>query len=66
MTKSELPNGLGAPAQRALQGAAIRSVEDLINFTQKEIAQLHGIGKNALQKLEAALEEARLTWKSPQ
>jgi DNA-directed RNA polymerase alpha subunit len=56
VTFDELRNSLARPAQRALANAGISSYEDLARLTEHEIAQLHGIGKNALTRITAALE----------
>jgi hypothetical protein len=52
--KSDLPK-LAAPAQRALAAAGIRRLEQLTQFGEGEIRQLHGIGPNALTQLRRAL-----------
>ncbi len=46
--QGDLPLGLSQPAQRALAGAGIQSLEGLAKFSQAEIKNLHGIGPNAL------------------
>lgn len=58
----ELPK-LSAPAQRALAGAGISSVEELAKFTEEEIRALHGIGPNAMKSLLAAMEIARVSFR---
>lgn len=58
----DLPR-LAAPAQRALHGAGIHQLSDLRQFTEAEIADLHGIGKNALNALKQALSEHHWTFK---
>jgi len=60
--KSDLPHGLSQPAQRALAGAGIISLEQLAQFSEDEIQKLHGIGPNALGKLRSALIEKGLTF----
>jgi hypothetical protein len=52
---SQLPIKLAAPAQRALAGAGIKSLTDFSKFSEQEIANLHGIGKNALTSIKQAL-----------
>ena len=47
--------GLAAPARRALINANINNLADLRKTNLTEIAQLHGIGKNALLTLESLL-----------
>jgi hypothetical protein len=51
---SDLPK-LAAPARRALNAAGIHRLEQLSKVPQSEIAQLHGIGPNAIQQLRQAL-----------
>ena len=44
--------GIAAPARRALVNAGILQKVDLRKFTLAQIAELHGIGKSALPKLQ--------------
>jgi predicted flap endonuclease-1-like 5' DNA nuclease len=60
--KTNFPAGLAQPAQRALAGAGIQSLEQLAQFSQAEIKHLHGIGPNALEKLRRALSDNGLTF----
>ena len=55
-------SNLGQPAQRALANAGIKSLEELAKLTEKELMQLHGIGKNALQTLRFALADKALSF----
>lgn len=55
---------LAAPARRALESNGIKTVDDLSKWSEKEIAQLHGMGPSSLPKLKKALEEKGLTFKS--
>lgn len=52
-----------APAQRALASAGIANLKQLSKFTEAEIAQLHGMGPNALSKLREALKAEGLSFK---
>lgn len=54
---------LSAPARRALEGKGITSVEELSDYTEKEIMSLHGVGKTALVRMKEALDEAGLRFK---
>ncbi len=54
---------LARPAQRAIQNAGITTLEQLSNFSEKEISALHGIGKNAMSTIKAALKENGLSLK---
>ena len=59
--ESDLPK-LAAPAQRALAGAGIQRLQQLIKFSEGEIKQLHGIGPNALTQLRRALRAKGLSF----
>jgi hypothetical protein len=61
-TSSDLPPKLGAPAERALVNAGIKNLKQLTKFTEAEIKQLHGVGPNALDKLNQALAERELSF----
>ncbi|MFN2196345.1 MAG: hypothetical protein ACK2UW_09510 [Anaerolineales bacterium] len=43
----DLPEGLAAPAQRALDGAGYTHLEQLARVTEAEILVLHGMGPKA-------------------
>ena len=58
-----LPEKLGAPAERALANAGIKSLKHLTKFSEAEIKQLHGVGPNALGKLRQALAEDGLSFR---
>ena len=60
--KSDLPEKLGAPAERALANAGIRNLKQLANFSEREIKQLHGVGPNAINKLRSALQAKGLSF----
>lgn len=54
--KSDIPVNIGKPAQRALAGAGIRSLDQLTKVTEKEILKLHGMGPKALGIIKQALD----------
>ncbi|HYG14411.1 MAG TPA: DNA-directed RNA polymerase subunit alpha C-terminal domain-containing protein [Bacteroidia bacterium] len=56
---------LSAPARRALTNAGITSLKQLSGYTEVEIANLHGIGKNALDALKKAMADLGLPFKKP-
>jgi hypothetical protein len=60
---SDLPK-LAAPARRALDAAGIDRLEQLAQFSKAEIAQLHGIGSNALEQLRRALAVHGLSFRN--
>ena len=60
--ESDLPK-LSAPAHRALAAAGIKRLDQLTQFTEAEIKQMHGIGPNAIGQLKQALAERGLKLK---
>jgi hypothetical protein len=62
--EGDLPEKLGAPAERALAAAGIQRLEQLTKFTEAELKQLHGVGPNALGKLRQALADRGLSFAS--
>lgn len=54
---------LSAPARRALEGQGITTLKQLSKFSEKDILQLHGIGKTTIPKLQRALAAAGLAFK---
>ncbi|WP_342431609.1 RNA polymerase alpha subunit C-terminal domain-containing protein [Neobacillus sp. FSL H8-0543] len=55
---------LSAPARRALENNGITSVQQLSNYSEKEILTFHGMGPASLPKLRTALQKNGLTFKS--
>jgi len=51
----DLPDGLGAPATRALVGAGYTSLSQLSGVPVAELTALHGMGPKALRILQEAL-----------
>jgi DNA-directed RNA polymerase alpha subunit len=66
MSIDNLLQKLASPAQRALLGAGITTLEQLSQHSEQEILALHGIGKNALQIIQAALKDHGLALKKNQ
>ena len=52
---NDLPEGLAAPARRALASAGYTSLDQLANASEAEVRALHGMGPNAMAKLRSAL-----------
>ena len=48
---------LSAPARRALENNGITTIERLATLSEKELLQMHGMGKSSLPKLKAVLVE---------
>jgi hypothetical protein len=57
-----LPSSLARPAQRALANAGYTRLDQLAAVSEAEIAQLHGIGPNALAQLRRALADRGLAF----
>jgi len=51
-----------APARRALENKGIFTLDELAQFTEKEILKLHGMGPGSMPKLRKALEDAGLSF----
>ncbi|MGQ7944185.1 hypothetical protein [Flavobacterium sp. WC2509] len=54
--ENELFSSLSAPPRRALENKGIGTLQELSQFSEKEILQLHGIGKSAIPKLVQLLK----------
>lgn len=61
---SEISEGLGKPARRALSNAGIETAEELARYSREEISALHGIGPSSLPTLDAVLEREGLAFRS--
>ena len=53
--KSDFPDGLSKPAQRALARAGYEGLNQLTEVSEAEIRKLHGMGPKALDQLRRAL-----------
>jgi len=60
--QSDLPK-TAAPAQRALQSAGILTLKQLSKISKEELLQLHGMGPNAVGKLEEGLKANGLSFR---
>lgn len=54
---------IGAPAFRALDHAGITKLNDLTNYTEKDLLALHGFGPKALKLLRESLVKKKLSFK---
>ncbi|UTX50871.1 hypothetical protein KIK00_06680 [Chryseobacterium sp. MA9] len=62
--KEEFLHGVIAiPARRALEKEKINSLEKLSDYSEKEIMQLHGFGKNTMVKLKNYMKENQVCFK---
>jgi hypothetical protein len=59
---SNLPEGLAAPALRALAQAGFTRIEQFTTLTEAEISQMHGMGPKAIDLIRIALDAKGLTF----
>lgn len=62
---TDLPRGIGAPAERAFAQAGYTRLEQFAEVTEKDLLRLHGVGPRAIRVLRAALEAHGLTIRAP-
>jgi hypothetical protein len=55
---------IGAPATRALENADVWGLEELANWTERDLLTLHGMGPRAVGILREHLAAAGLAFKS--
>jgi predicted RecB family nuclease len=51
---------LSAPARRALENAGITTLSELAKQSEKDILNIHGIGKTTIPKLREALKAQKM------
>ncbi|MFF2089192.1 DNA-directed RNA polymerase subunit alpha C-terminal domain-containing protein [Paenibacillus sp. NPDC058174] len=54
---------ISQPARRALRGAGITTLEQLAEWSKRELLGLHGLGPKALPELNAALSAKGMSFK---
>ena len=62
MKQSDIPQNLGKPANRALEGAGYLRLEQVAEVSEKELMKLHGMGPKAIERLRKALFEKGLSF----
>lgn len=55
---------IAVPARRSLEREKIDSFEKLSDYSEEEIMQLHGFGKNAMEKLKNHMKEHQVSFKN--
>lgn len=55
---------LGAPARRALINNGITTLQQLSQYTEKEVLALHGMGPGSIPRLKDALHAEGLSFKN--
>lgn len=56
-------NNLPNPAKRAFKNAGIETIDDLLNYSETQILELHGIGKKGVATLKENLAKFNLSLK---
>lgn len=62
MSKTSLPK-VAAPARRALDAAGVTCLENLARLRREDVAGLHGMGRNAMEALSAALAKQGMAFR---
>lgn len=62
LKQSDIPQNLGKPANRALEGAGYLRLEQVAEVSEKELMKLHGMGPKAIERLRKALFEKGLSF----
>ena len=60
---TEFLDAIGAPAKRALEIKGINTLTKLSKYSEKELLQLHGVGRSAIPKLKSALASKGLVFR---
>jgi DNA-directed RNA polymerase alpha subunit len=63
--RDAFPRGVSGPALRALANSGIRSIDALAQWTEADLARLHGMGPKPLGLLKVALEERGRGFRAP-
>ncbi|WP_228455266.1 hypothetical protein [Chryseobacterium sp. Tr-659] len=63
LTEGFLQGVIAIPARRALEKEKIDSLEKLSDYSEKEIMQMHGFGKNTMMKLKNYMKENQVCFK---
>lgn len=64
--KTPLPVSIGNPATVALKAVSVTTLEDLSRITEKELADLHGVGPKAISILKQCLDENKIYLRRPE
>jgi hypothetical protein len=63
VTGTNLPK-IGAPATRAFAHVGITTLEDLCEWTERDLLALHGVGPRAITILRPVMAEHGVTFRS--
>lgn len=62
VNKMELPK-ISKPALRALNSINVKTLEDITNYSDAELLELHGFGPKAIRILREIMDEQGLKFK---
>jgi hypothetical protein len=62
--QKDFPQGLSQPALRALETGGYSSLQQLTEVTEREVANLHGMGPKGIRMLKEALSAKGWSFKS--
>lgn len=60
--ETDLPKGMGKPAQRALAGAGYSRLDQLAQVREADVLNLHGMGPKAMEVLRRELKARGLSF----
>jgi hypothetical protein len=63
--RAAFPPVLSGPALRALAGAGVRSLDELVTWTEADLARLHGLGPRGVVVLREALAHRGMSFRTP-
>jgi hypothetical protein len=55
--RTPIPQGIGAPARRSMAHAGLETLEQVVQFGQRELSKLHGMGVRTMAQLQDAMDE---------
>jgi len=61
--QGDFPDGLSAPALRALLNAKITNLKKLSQWSEKDVAELHGMGPTGVAMLRKAMKGKKLSFR---
>ena len=64
MKNNFLQGIIAMPARKALEKEKIDSLEKLSDYSEQEIMQFHGFGKNTIQRLKNHMKENQISFKN--
>lgn len=60
---NQLPKTIGMPAKNALEFIGVTTLDQVANYSEEELLQIHGVGPKAVKILKELLKENNLSLK---